>query len=75
MTKVRCLDCSQITLRNHPKMANEGFGQCKRNINSGQFVSYLYRRECSDFKRADEERILKLYAWQDQLKMFRRVGK
>ena len=72
---VRCLDYSQITLRNHPKMANEGFGQCKLKAVPGQFVSYLYQRDCSDFKRADEEKILKRYAWRDQLKMFRKVEK
>lgn len=73
MSKVRCLDCEHINLKERPKMANEGFGKCKLNPVCGQYVSYLYRRECRGFKRADEEKILARYAWQDQLKVYRRV--
>lgn len=71
--KVRCLDCKHVSLRDHPKMANEGCGKCKLNPQSGQFVSYLYRRECSKYERADEAAIIKRMAWQDQLKLFRKV--
>lgn len=56
-------------------MANEGCGQCKQDLKSGQFVSYSYKRECDKYERAAEEVIVKRLAWQDQLKMYRRVGK
>lgn len=69
----RCLECRNLTLKAFPRMANEGFGKCKLNPQSSQFVSYLYRRECQDYERADEGAVLKRLAWQDQLKLFRRV--
>jgi hypothetical protein len=71
----RCIDCKHITLREHPKHANEGLGQCKRDAKSGEFFSYLYRRECKQYDRAAEEVILKRMAWRDQLEIFRRVEK
>lgn len=75
VSKIRCLECAHITMRDHPKHANEGFGQCKLKAIPGQFVSYLYRRDCTNFKRADEDKILRRYAWQDQLKIYRRTEK
>lgn len=72
---IRCLECKHLSLRDHPRMANEGCGKCKLNSAPGEFVSYLYRRECRDYVRADEGAIIKRLAWQDQLKLFRRVEK
>lgn len=72
---IRCLECQQLTLRDQPKMANEGFGRCKLEKVSGRFVSYLYQRECDNYARTDEEAVLKRLAWYDQLKMYRRVDK
>lgn len=73
MNKIRCLECTNISMRESPKHANEGLGRCKLNLTSGEFESILYRRECKDYQRADEEKILRRYAWQDQLKTYRRL--
>jgi hypothetical protein len=70
---VRCLDCEHINLKASPRMANEGCGVCKLNPVVGEYPSYLYRRECKQFRRADEEKILKRYEWQEQLKEYRRI--
>ncbi len=72
---VRCLECRHLGLKGFPKHANEGLGQCKPNAANGVFVSYLYRRECSQYERADEGVITKRLLWRDQLVMFRKVKK
>ncbi len=65
---MKCLNCTALELRNHPKHANVGFGQCKAKPVSGYFVNINREQECSDYKRADEGVVIKRMAWFEQLK-------
>ena len=71
----RCLECKHLGLKQFPRHANEGLGKCKLSSTSGQFISYMFQRECGQYERAEEGAILKRLSWHDQLKMFRKVTK
>lgn len=53
--EVRCIDCTRLRLRENPKMAALGFGQCERKP-AWEFSSVTFARQCDRFmaERADK---------------------
>lgn len=52
MSAVRCIECDRLKLRDNPKMAALGFGQCNA-LKPWQFNSVEFTRDCDRYKPAD----------------------
>jgi hypothetical protein len=58
---VYCIDCQKLELKNKP-MASEGAGHCALDP-SFCFVTFLMRRTCDKYVKADEATITARQEW------------
>ncbi len=67
----QCIQCANLQLREHPKHANTGMGNCKLNPAKHEFVTIERQRDCATYNRADEAVIIKRQSWREQVEKFK----